>query len=149
MKKNIERSESLNEIIDQINELLDNNKLVNDVNEKQDLPKQRLIKNLVDKKNIKKLQNLLNELHPADIADILESLPIETRLTVWDLIKTENDGDILIEVSDAVRQTLIADMDSTELLAATEHLDADEIADIAADLPKNPYVNPEVCLKRS
>ncbi len=137
MKKNIERSESLNEIIDQINELLDNNKLVNDVNEKQDLPKQRLIKNLVDKKNIKKLQNLLNELHPADIADILESLPIETRLTVWDLIKTENDGDILIEVSDAVRQTLIADMDSTELLAATEHLDADEIADIAADLPKN------------
>jgi magnesium transporter len=137
MKKNIERSESLNEIIDQINELLDNSKLVNDVNEKQDLPKQRLIKNLVDKKNIKKLQNLLNELHPADIADILESLPIETRLTVWDLIKTENDGDILIEVSDAVRQTLIADMDSTELLAATEHLDADEIADIAADLPKN------------
>ena len=137
MKKNIERSESLHEIIEQINELLDNNKLVNNIIENMDLPKQRLINNLVDKKNLNKLQKLLNELHPADIADILESIPIETRLTVWDLIKTENDGDILIEVSDAVRQTLIADMDSTELLAATEHLEADEIADIASDLPKN------------
>ena len=96
MKKNIERSESLHEIIEQINELLDNNKLVNNIIENMDLPKQRLINNLVDKKNLNKLQKLLNELHPADIADILESIPIETRLTVWDLIKTENDGDILI-----------------------------------------------------
>jgi len=44
--------------------------------------------------------------------------------------------DILIEVSDAVRQTLIADMDSTELLAAAEQLETDEIADIAPDLPE-------------
>ena len=40
-------------------------------------------------------------------------------------------------MSDAVRQTLIADMDSTELLAAAEYLDTDEIADIAQDLPED------------
>ena len=78
-----------------------------------------------------------DSLHPADIADILESLPIEGRLIVWDLVKVESDGDILVEVSDAVRQTLIADMDSTELLAAAEYLDTDEIADIAQDLPED------------
>ena len=50
-------------------------------------------------------------------------------------MKSENDGDILVEVSDVVRQTLIADMDNTELLAAAEQLDTDEIADIANDLP--------------
>ena len=43
----------------------------------------------------------------------------------------------MVEVSDAVRETLIADMDNTELLAAAEQLDTDEIADIAAHLPKN------------
>ena len=58
-------------------------------------------------------------------------------MIVWDLVKTENDGDILVEVSDVVRQTLIADMDSTELLAAAEQLDTDELADIASDLPED------------
>jgi magnesium transporter len=43
----------------------------------------------------------------------------------------------LLEVSDAVRQTLIADMDSDELLAAAEQLDTDELADLAPDLPKD------------
>ena len=81
---------------------------------------------------------LLNSLHPADVAFILESLPLNDRLIVWDLVRADRDGEILIEVSDSVRQTLIADMDSTELLAAAaEQLDTDEIADIAADLPEN------------
>ncbi|MDP2247387.1 MAG: magnesium transporter, partial [Nitrosomonadales bacterium] len=52
-------------------------------------------------------------------------------------VKAERDGDILLEVSDAVRQTLIADMDSEELLAAAEQLDTDELADLAHDLPKD------------
>ena len=98
--------------------------------------KHALIKNLVSKKNISSLEILLDDLHPADIADILESLPVQKRLVLWDLVRSANEGDILIEVSDSVRQTLIADMDSTELLAAAEQLETDEIADIAPDLPE-------------
>jgi len=64
-------------------------------------------------------------------------LPLDDRLIVWDLVRADRDGEILLEVSDSVRQTLIADMDSTELLAAAERLDTDEIADIAADLPED------------
>ena len=137
MKNDNERKESLGQIIEQINNLLEKHKIVEGLVEKQDVPKQNLIKNLVNKQNINTLRRLLAGLHPADIADILESLPIEQRLIVWDLVKAENDGDILVEVSDAVRQTLIADMDSTELLAAAEQLDTDELADIAPDLPEN------------
>ena len=83
------------------------------------------------------LQALLDDLHPADVADLLEALPIEDRLNLWEFVKADRDGDILLEVSDAVRQTLIADMNSTELLAAAEQLDADELADLAPDLPKD------------
>jgi len=137
MKNESERKESLKIVIEQINTLLDKHKIVETLVEKQDAPKQKIIKNLVNKQNINKLERLLANLHPADIADILESLPIEARLIVWDLVKVESDGDILVEVSDAVRQTLIADMDSTELLAAAEYLDTDEIADIAQDLPED------------
>ncbi|HNU66669.1 MAG TPA: magnesium transporter [Methylotenera sp.] len=84
-----------------------------------------------------RLQRKLDTLHPADVADILEALPLDQRLQVWDLVKAERDGDILLEVSDAVRQSLIADMDSDELLAAAEQLDTDELADLAPDLPKD------------
>jgi len=56
---------------------------------------------------------------------------------VWDLVKAERDGEILLEVSDAVRETLIANMDSQELVAAAEQLDTDEIADLVQDLPQD------------
>src|SRR5690554_8075045 len=57
------------------------------------------------------LQETVTELHSADIAFILEGLPLDERLTVWQLVRVESDGDILLEVSDAVRETLLADMD--------------------------------------
>jgi magnesium transporter len=135
MKKNIEKKESLTAILEQIDLLLGKQNTTEDDGDVEDIKKNKLINNLTNKENLKSLQSLLDNLHPSDIADILEALPLERRLTVWELVKSENDGDILVEVSDAVRQTLIADMDSTELLAAAEQLDADEIADIAGDLP--------------
>ena len=136
MKNNIERKESLNDLIEQIDELLESSEFSENSNENSVDEKHALIKNLVSKKNISSLESLLDDLHPADIADILESLPVQKRLVLWDLVKSANEGDILIEVSDSVRQTLIADMDSTELLAAAEQLETDEIADIAPDLPE-------------
>ena len=82
------------------------------------------------------LRAKLDRLDPADIAVVLEALPLEERLVVWDLVKADRDGEILLEVSDAVRESLIASMDSKELVAAAETLQADEIADLAADLPE-------------
>jgi magnesium transporter len=81
------------------------------------------------------LRQQLDELHSADIAFILESLPLDDRLAVWQLVKADRDGEILLEVSDAVRESLIADMDRHEILAAAEPLDADELADLVEDLP--------------
>jgi magnesium transporter len=129
--------ENLSKLLKDVNDLLGKNKIVEDLVDKQEMPKQKLIKNLVQKQNLSSLGKLLNSLHSADVAFILESLPLDDRLIVWDLVRADRDGEILLEVSDSVRQTLIADMDSTELLAAAEQLDTDEIADIAADLPED------------
>jgi magnesium transporter len=135
MKKNTEKKESLTDILEQIDFLLGKQNVTESMIDAEDSVKRKLIKNLANKENLKSLQTLLNNLHSSDVADILEALPLDRRLTIWELVKSENDGDILVEVSDAVRQTLIADMDNTELLAAAEQLDTDEIADIASDLP--------------
>ncbi len=81
------------------------------------------------------LTGILHELHPADMAALLESLPPKERVLVWKLAVPEDDGDVLLEVSEAVRETLIESMDKDELLAAVEDLDADDLAELADDLP--------------
>ena len=126
---------SVQESLKQVVSLLHKHRLVEDIVHKQDMPRHDLVESLVHKQNLAELQKKLDQLHPADIAYILEALPLAQRLIVWDLVKAERDGEILLEVSDAVRETLIAQMDNEELLAAAEQLDTDEIADLAPDLP--------------
>ncbi len=129
--------DSLEQHLKQVQGLLAKQKLVEDLVHRQGGPRQDLVESLVHKQNITELQKKLDELHPADVAHILEALPLDERLLVWDLVKAERDGEILLEVSDAVRESLIASMDKAELLAAAGTLDTDEIADLAEDLPQD------------
>ncbi|MDF2074524.1 magnesium transporter [Pseudomonas mendocina] len=129
--------ESLQDRLAQVIELLHRHKLVEDLTHRQEGQHHDRVENLVHRQNLAELQRKLEDLHPADIAHILEALPLDERLTVWQLVKAERDGDILLEVSDAVRETLIADMDDHEILAAAKDLDADELADLAPELPRD------------
>ena len=86
--------------------------------------------------NLEALRLKLEQLHPADVAHILEALPLEERLLVWDQVDGARDGAILLEVSDAVRESLIEVMEHGELIRAAEQLDADELAELAPDMPR-------------
>lgn len=77
----------------------------------------------------------LDELHSAEIAHLLESLPREDREKVWSLIDLEENGDILLYVNDDVREQLIDEAASDELIAAARQLETDDLADILVDLP--------------
>ncbi len=79
---------------------------------------------------------MLKALHPAEIANLLESLPPAEREVVWELTDPDDDGEVLLHVNDEVRATLLRDMDLTELQAATEDMDLDDLADLLQDLPK-------------
>ena len=136
MKKNHNEIEDLPILLQRAFYLLNRYKLVEGFVNLQEDSGQILADSTVQKRNLDELQQFIDDLHPADIADILEALPLEDRLIIWNLVKAEFDGEVLLETSDAVRETLITDMGSKELLAATEQLDADEIADLAPDLPR-------------
>jgi len=97
-------------------------------------PRKAQAEGALHRHNLADLKKRIDRLHPADVAYVLENLPLEDRLLVWEQVG-EDRGEILLEVSDAVRDTLLADMDNAEIVAATQDLDADEIADLAADLP--------------
>ncbi len=127
--------ESVQEHLQEIHALLQKQRLVEGLVHKQEMPRHELVESLVHKQHSAELQKKLDSLHPADIAYILEALPRDQRLMVWDLVKADRDGEILLEVSEPVRESLIAYMERAELLAAAETLDADELADLAPDLP--------------
>ncbi|CAB3743184.1 MULTISPECIES: magnesium transporter [Achromobacter] len=97
--------------------------------------KATLVEDLVHRQHEAELKTLLDGLHPADIAFILESLPKDERQAIWKLVSPEHDADVLLEVEDWVRESLIEAMDRQDLVAATGNMDADELADLAPDLP--------------
>jgi len=94
-----------------------------------------LLEGLLHRQHENEIRAIVNDLHPADIAFILESLPVTERQAVWQLVSAEHDADVLLEVEDWARESLIESMDHEDLVAAAEHMDADEIADLAPDLP--------------
>jgi magnesium transporter len=82
-----------------------------------------------------KVKQLINSLNGAEIGDLLESLPMARRQAVWDLVKVDLDGDVLVEVNDEVRAGLIRDTSPDDLVQAVGDLEIDDIADILNDLP--------------
>ncbi|HRQ36070.1 MAG TPA: magnesium transporter, partial [Chiayiivirga sp.] len=95
----------------------------------------RLLSDALDTGRLGPVRRLINTLSPAEIANLLESLPTPKRSLVWGLVDPEDDGEVLVHVGEDVRESLIAEMDADELVAAVEDLDIDDLADIAEDLP--------------
>ena len=81
------------------------------------------------------VRRLVNTLSPAEIGNLLESLPPAKREIVWGLVDPEDDGEVLVHVGDEVRESLLAGMDPEEIVAAAESLDIDDLAELVDDLP--------------
>lgn len=120
-----------------VQDLLHRHELVENLAHRQEGGDQRaeLVENLIHRQHEAELTALVNDLHPADIAFILGSVPNGERQMIWRLVSAEHDADVLLEVDDWVRESLIEAMDRQDLVAATGSMDADELADLAPDLP--------------
>jgi len=81
------------------------------------------------------VRRMLNDLHEAEIALLLEALPVTQREIIWELVNADNRGEVLTELNDEVRSKLMLEMDTDELLQLTEELETDDLVDILQDLP--------------
>jgi magnesium transporter len=95
----------------------------------------RLLSDALDSGRLGPVRRLVNILSPAEIGNLLESLPAAKRNIVWGLVDPEDDGEVLVHVGDDVRESLLAEMDQDEIIAAVEDLDLDDLADLIDDLP--------------
>ena len=79
---------------------------------------------------------LVRSLYPPELARLLESVPPAERALIWEMVDTEREGDVLVELAEQVRDGLISGMKTDQLIAATEGMELDDLADLLADLPE-------------
>lgn len=95
------------------------------------------LREALDEGKLGMARTLCDSLHPSEIALILESLPPPERSVVWTLLEDDVEGEVLAELNDEVRTRLMEDMDAEEVVAATEGLEIDDLADIVADMSED------------
>jgi magnesium transporter len=91
---------------------------------------------MLESGSVRQSTRMLNALHPAEIAHVLQSLPPPQRTLVWKMVDGAAGGEVLLYLNDDVRDEILRGMDATEILAAAEGLDLDDFADLMQDLPK-------------
>jgi len=76
----------------------------------------------------------MSELHPADIADLLEQINAFDRRRLIELYGPDFDGDVLSELDEGLRQEVIALLPPDVLADAVRDLDSDDVVDLVEDL---------------
>lgn len=96
----------------------------------------RLLSEALESGRLAPVKRMLDTLTPGEIARVLESLRPDKRRVVWGLVDPDDDGEVLVHVADEVRDSLVREMDSEELISALNSLDIDDLADLVEDLPQ-------------
>ena len=98
------------------------------------------LKNLMialEASNYDEAKHQIKELHPGEIARLLEAIQPKERTIIWPGLETIIQGEVLKEVNEDVQSQLIGEMSVDDLVKATEKLDTDDLADIVPNLPES------------
>ncbi len=91
---------------------------------------------IIDSGSFNAAKSILQAMHPAEIADLLESQPPRKRQLIWKMVSQDNEGEVLMKLGDEVRESLVSDMDAEHLIQISEHMDLDDLADFVQSLPE-------------
>ena len=101
------------------------------------LPRRELLAQIddaIDDRDATRLEELLEPMHGADIADIIERLTPAHRKTFLELYSIEIDGEILSEIDEAVRDEVIEALPREVLAEAVREMDSDDVVDLVEDM---------------
>jgi len=111
-----------------IKEIISKQSIVQSLVHNQQMPQKDLLENLLHRQQAVELQSRLAHLHNADMAHLLEALPVEERLYIWQVLPAEKSAQILMELSDPVLSMLLDSLNDQQISAILAHLDADDLA---------------------
>ena len=93
------------------------------------------LSNLIHNKDNNKINSLLKNVHPSDIADILEALNEGEAQFLFELIEKEKSANVIVEVEDEVRDSLLSELSEKEIAKEViDNLESDDAADLIGDL---------------
>jgi len=95
------------------------------------------IEYLIEQKNDAELLLHLEEVHPADIAEILSELDIEEAIYIVKLLDSEKTSEALMELEDGVRERILDSLSPKEIAEELEEMDTDDAADIISELSED------------
>ncbi|MGD8227405.1 MAG: magnesium transporter [Desulfobacteraceae bacterium] len=93
------------------------------------------VKGSIQQKNQQFLKKLIDEMRPADLADLIEHLDQEERLHLFDFLEPKGAGDVLVEMEAPVQESILDELDNQAISEIVQELDSDDAADLVGDLP--------------
>lgn len=95
------------------------------------------LRDAIDHGRDRYIKGLIDDLHPADIAEILDKLRIAEATYVFKLLDAEKSAEVMIELSEEDREKLLSTLTSREIaLQVIDHIDSDDAADVLSELPE-------------
>jgi len=101
----------------------------------------QLLRERLDSGRLRSARLMIHSLHPAEIARLLESVDLQTRAVLWEMVDSQDEGEVLVELNDKVREGLVEGMETEDLIAAVEGMELDDLADLLIDLPETVTQN--------
>jgi magnesium transporter len=83
---------------------------------------------------VAEVESQIDQLHPAEIADLLEMLPQMLRFFVWELISDDSAAEVLPEMQDSVVEDVLEETPTPRLKSIFSHVEAEELAELVDDL---------------
>ncbi len=124
----------LQESLTEVHRLLAKHRLLETVARRQETPKSALLEQMQHRQNLVELHKRLKRLHPADVAHILESLPLDDRSVVWRELTSSAAAQALVEVSAGIRESLVENTPQADLVRMLRELDADDLRYLSESL---------------
>jgi len=93
------------------------------------------VKRLIAERDSRTLSERIDELRPADVADLIELLDPEERLFVFELLDPDGAGEVLVEIEAPFQERILSDLDNEAISEIVQELDSDDAADLVGDLP--------------
>ena len=94
------------------------------------------LEQLIQNKDDNQLEVLLNDLHHADIAEILDELDFDEATYIFKVLDSEKTAEILLELEDDLRENILNRLSPKEIAEELDELETNDAADIIAELSK-------------
>jgi magnesium transporter len=95
------------------------------------------LEQLIQNKNDQQLEVLLNDLHHADIAEILDELDFDEATYIFKVLDSEKTAEILLELEDDLREKILSRLSPKEIAEELDELETNDAADIIAELSQS------------